>query len=98
MHSTKETTSGIQRSAKGKETQGRFKPAFEIKTSPTIGSSKSQSASATEKHTEPCHMKMGTYFEKRTATGGNPNDTDDSSGEESNNDDDNGSDRERRSK
>ena len=97
VHSTKETTSGIQRSAKGKESQGRSKPAFERTTSPTRGSSQSQSASPTKKPSEPCHMKRGTYSEKRTATGANPNDSDDFSGEQSNNQDDDGSDRARKS-
>ena len=49
VHSTKQTTSGIQRSANGKQTPGRSQPAFERKTSPTRGSSKLQSASATKK-------------------------------------------------
>ena len=97
MHSTKGTIGGIQRSSKGKEIQGRSKPAFERKISPTRESSKSQSASATKKPSEPCHMKRGTHTEKRTATGGNPNDSDDPSGEESNDNDDDGSDRGKRS-
>ena len=97
VHSTKETTNAIQRSAKGKQTQGRLKPAFERKTSPTRGSSKSQSASATKKPSEPCHVKRGTYSEKGSATGGSANDSDDFSGEAYKNDDDDGSDRERRS-
>ena len=96
VHSTKGTTSGTQRSSKGKEIQSRSNSAFERQNSSTRGSSKSQSVSATKKTSEPCHMKRGTHTEKKIATGRNPNDSDDPSGEEYNIDD-NGSDRGRKS-
>ena len=65
VHSTKGIPSGTQRSSKGKEIEGRSKPAFERQNSPTRESSRSQSVSATKKTSEPCHMKRGTYTKRR---------------------------------
>lgn len=85
MHSTKGTTGGIKRSSKGKDIQGRSKPAFARHNSHVRGSSKSQSALATKKPSQQYHMTMSTYAEKRNATGRNPNDSYDTSGDKYNN-------------
>lgn len=92
MHPTKVTISGIHRSSKVQEIQVRSKPAFERQNSPTRGSLKLQSASATKQHSEPYNLKSGKHTENRTATCRNPNDKDDPVGEEYNNDDDERSD------
>ena len=64
MHSNQESTSGKQRSSNGIEIQVRSNPTFERQNSHTKGSSKSQSASSTNKSSESCYITGGPTLRK----------------------------------